>query len=279
MSASVIISCATALEARVLIDHYRLVRCANRHAYPLYTDKEQEIRLIITGIGLIPAAAAASYAYDHNPHSCFVNIGIAGAQSAPIGSGYLINRLIDPLISKAFYPFVNSLRSLPATTLTSHAQALTHYPEQGLVDMEGAAFWQSATRLVTQEQVQLFKIVSDNSQQPLSQFDISVTPDLIQQQMSAIDCVIKKMLTLSQNEHQQQPKTQKMQNAILQHWRFSQTQQHQLQELCRRWLVICPDTCAIENIRDAKNAKQALLLLQQHIDNAFYQGDFSSTSI
>ncbi len=150
-------SIALMAEAKPLIDRYGLQK-ENDEYFKIYAN--QEIKLIITGMGNLNSAIANTYLltkYKAKKDDIAINIGIAGANfECKIGDIFRINRVID-------YPTKSIL------SFQSDGKKLTTMPtpstkcdiKNTLVDMEGYGFVKSAMKFISKENIMIYKVVSD----------------------------------------------------------------------------------------------------------------------
>lgn len=167
-SVAITIVCALHCEAKTFIDFYKLKKQSQIHLFDVY--QCDNISLIVSGIGQHNMIAAVNWFAGHfniaNRPALWLNIGIAGHKSADIGELFCCHKISEASQKNPFYPTKWLKHNIPLMPLISHHQVETDYPDNALVDMEGYAFYQSALRFNSQEQVQCLKIVSDNEANP-----------------------------------------------------------------------------------------------------------------
>ncbi len=152
-------------EARPLRRALALPRVQTHGDFPLYADGP--LRLIVTGPGQRAAAEAVAWLAAQSPRrACqarWLNLGIAGHARAPLGQAYAIESLTGPdgHTQKTAPP-----TGLPRASLHSAEQPVNDYPEETLVDMEGAGFHRAASAIAPFEHIHLVKVVSDNRATP-----------------------------------------------------------------------------------------------------------------
>ncbi|BCD68252.1 hypothetical protein [Nitratiruptor sp. YY09-18] len=141
---------ATKQEALPFIDALQL-RPFEKEPFLLYHNSH--FRLIISGIGRIAAASAATYALAKEREP-LVNIGYAAGQEAGI---YEIKKIIDSCTHKVFHisPKTN-LHQAACTTVDIPASK----PLKTLADMEASALVEVAKRFAVP--LTIIKVVSDN---------------------------------------------------------------------------------------------------------------------
>jgi len=258
-----IITCALACEAKPLIDIFKLKKNTDIHAFSVY--QSGSVILIVSGLGQNNMSAAVNWlcGYHHEvKHKFWVNIGVAGHQSAEVGNLFCAHKISTD--KQSLYPTKWLKHKVALEQLITADHEETDYQHNALYDMEGFAFYQSATRFNSQECVQCLKVVSDNLQQTISR-DIAFISKLIANQCDAIVSFIH--LHASALDHQYHSKS--LNNDVIQTLinsiHFSHSQQLQLSKLCQS--ANSHDLNLNDlNFNTESNAKKILLTIKQHID-------------
>lgn len=155
------------LEARPLIDHFGLKRDTTHNTFEIF--KNDEIALILSGIGKVPTAIATTYLLsklEPLPSSIF-NLGFCGAKiEYPIGDMYLANRITDHSTRRQYYSDIILRHDLAEASLETFDQAVTDKgfdnPNVELVDMEASGFFEAASRFLSPDRIYCLKIISDH---------------------------------------------------------------------------------------------------------------------
>jgi adenosylhomocysteine nucleosidase len=226
----VIIHTALTAEAQPIIDHWQLKKHHSHGSMTLYTHPEQSLCLIISGIGSNAAAAAIAYAYAQqgcNKHAQIINIGIAGGEFE-LGCMLRVNKIHDLTTGRCYYPHLGS-RKLQSANCHTVVKPEHDYQPSAIYDMESSGFFSTANQFVSVEQIQLLKIISDNSTEPTSSINKALVSKLITQNMETISAEIKQC--------QQQAKAAAIEHQpvdsmplFLQRWHCTVAQQQQLQQ-------------------------------------------------
>ena len=222
--------CALHCEAKPVIDFYRLKKSHDDTAFDLYT--ADNMVCVISGIGKIASAAASAWvAAKIQPQAslAWINLGIAGCASHPIGSPLLINQIIDGDSGKRFYPAPVKRSKIPGNACMTLSQPSEAYHPDYLYDMEASGFIAAALRFSTSELTQSIKIVSDNQWHKAGK-QRQLTSDLIQQNIDVIDNLAAYLLELDR-ELQARAIDDALWQQILAAAHFSQTQKKRLQVL------------------------------------------------
>lgn len=253
---------ALACEAKPLIRHYRLNGRQPENGFRIYENKY--IRLIISGTGKTASAAACGYlqAQTINEKYIWLNIGIAGHGSLHIGEALLAHKISDASTHTAWYPGLPFTPLCQTAELISVDQVQTNYADNAAYDMEAAGFYATASRFNSTELVHVYKVISDNHNQPAHQVSAKLAEELITDNLTDIDALIKQLNILKQQTAQQQPPLKTMQQ-FQQRWHFTVSQQHQLQRLLQRWQACTQTSFDIEQFMSEKNSKCVLAEMEK----------------
>lgn len=261
---------ALAAEARPLIDAYHLKRCHPQMA--MYSNADRSIYLLQTGVGAVKCAAGMAYLHAYteaNAATYYLNLGIAGKQEGELGDIFLIDKVTDKARDVSWYPWHIPSLKIPRASLTTVHKPQATYPAASLVDMEGAAFMEAGSLFVTQEHCHLLKVISDNAKTTTAIVNKQNVQSWIQQQWPVIDKVVQHLLQRSADEAEW-PVIVNI-DAFLQHWHFSQYQQHQLRQYLTRLQINFPDGDALSLVRELQSSKQVLAYFHEYLEQAEYQ--------
>ncbi len=254
-------------EARLLLDIYHLSLIENPSNFQVFSNKDRSIHLIVSGIGKVCTAAAVGYLHawtGANAHTCYLNIGIAGGFQLSIGSIYLVHKIIDATNNKTFYPTPILPGFLSHIAIMTVEQIQAQYLQQHLLDMEASGFFSTATCFVTQEQVQILKIISDNSPESIQNIHPAMVISLFEKQKESVQRVVDYLLNLSAFEFDQQLNLIHLQE-FLGRWHFTNYQQYELRELLRRWQVNKPEINPLTLCQLEGNSKNVLGFLNNQL--------------
>lgn len=226
---------AHGLEAKPLVRQLGLRQQSDK-PHRLFAN-DQGVSLLVVGNGKQAMAAGTGYLAGlqqiQGVAPAWLNIGIAGHGRADIGSGLLINRVEDRQTGQVYYP-TPGIAGGTASALVTVDSPESQYPGDEAYDMEGAAFWVGASYYGVLDLVQLFKVVSDNPSQDVSQFDPEQVSELFNAQQQAIAALVERLLTLA-GQHQRRYAMPTAFTALIQRLHFTATQRTQLRSLFRRW--------------------------------------------
>lgn len=277
MSTKPILNIVTALhcEAKPLIAHFQLnkmtPKMGENYPFPLFSNKDQTVNLIIAGVGKIKTASATTflhYFHGNHKHSCYLNIGIAGSKHYPLGMAILANKITENSTQRSWFPFISNIKNQSQGQLTTHDLPQKDYPEKGMIDMEASSFFQTAIQFVSHEQVQVLKIISDNDVITQKQINDVYVKDLISKKIDDINKLSHYLMKLSLTETEIHSNTETL-SQFHKKWHFTYTESMQLKELLRKWQTLIQDTHPFELCQHELNAKNILKTLTHKIEMVY----------
>lgn len=153
-------------EAKNIIDHYGLKKEKSPETVRFDVFANDSIRLVITGVGEINAAAAVSNiggAYGISPYDEILNVGCGAGFSNEtcLGSIFLGNKLTEQMTGRTFYPDMLMKTNLMECEIITVARVLNEGRDSVVYDMEAAAVYQAAAFFVGPHRMHFIKLVSD----------------------------------------------------------------------------------------------------------------------
>jgi len=250
----IFIVCALHCEAKPIIERYSL-RSDREAAFPVFLN--EELVVVVTGIGKLLTASAMSYAYAryHEPdYAAWLNLGVAGTKSAELGALINVNKVIEDKSANNWYPvrLPQLFGDLNCAVVTVE-NPKNHYVENIAFDMEASAFMSTALRYSSVELIQLLKIVSDNEKNPLEEINKKQVTMLIENKISQINSVIEalqKNIKLFDENYGESS----LYEQCITTWRFSEYQKKHLGRILNQWLALDDGAgfAAIEGLQSAK---------------------------
>ena len=254
-------------EAEIILDYFKLKPVNDKTIYPIYKNIEETHWLIISGIGRSNAAASTAYLYSYSeasPYTSWINIGIAGSDKGNYGDLYLVDKISTNLGKKNTYPSTMPKTSLPKMHLFTSDVAISDYSPHELIDMEGSAFFDIASKLTSKEFICLMKIISDGPQNDIKEITKSKIHNLIKENLFKIIDVISYYERLSEEEFQITKKPELF-YAIKSKWHFTAAQSFKLEFLLRRIEVYCNNRDLEEKIKSCKTSHSVINVLNSKI--------------
>ena len=256
-------------EALAILDHYKLKPVNKKTIYPIYKNEEETHWLIICGIGRNNAAASTAYLYAYSnasKYTSWINIGIAGSGKGNYGDLYLVDKISTSQRKKSTYPSTQPKAILPKMHLFTSDIPISDYSTYELIDMEGSAFFDIASKLTSKEFICLMKIISDGPKNDIKVITKSNISNLIKANLFKIIDVVSYYERLSEEEFQIIDKP-KLFNEIKSKWHFSATQSYKLETLLRRIEIFCNKKDIKNTIKNCETSDSVMNVLNSKIKN------------
>jgi adenosylhomocysteine nucleosidase len=150
-------------EAKPWVDFYRLKKLIDR-PFNVYAKPGLELEIVITGIGASCMSTAVGWIAGRPDlrQRVWLNLGIAGHMDRPVGDVVRVHSYIDAADLRHNYPPLVAKWGGDSDALMSVNAPSNSYPDNAMVDMEGLAFYRSATMFSSPELVSSIKVISDN---------------------------------------------------------------------------------------------------------------------
>ena len=254
-------------EAAPLIDAFNMKIVENKSLFPIYANEETGHALVISGMGSIKSAAAATFLKNHlkiNDYSAWINLGIAGFFKDPIGDMYQANKVVSKESGTAFFPGLRLSKLVPAAILFTVSKPENGYKEKALYDMEAAGFCEMAPSFSCNELTYVIKIVSDTPNASSSLITKHLVRELIEKQLSKISAILSEIEILVEDEK----KRLSIPNEVIEfekRFKFTETNKYKFREIYRKWKVAFPSKRL--NLSEFLNSqpKEIILRLEKEV--------------
>lgn len=161
------IAMAMPIEAKVIISKFNLKRDNSIKKFQVF--KNEEICLIITGIGMIKSLIATTHILsieNVKKDDILVNIGVCGAKDKNkfnIGDIVLANKIVDRNNEYVIYPDMVFTHIFKEGSLETHNEVVksSENVKEDIVDMEASGVLKAASYFFDNSQIFSIKIVSD----------------------------------------------------------------------------------------------------------------------
>ena len=256
-------------EAKIIIDQFKLEAVKEKTIFPIYKNEEKTHWLIISGIGRSNAAASTTYLYLYSKaskYTSWINIGIAGSNKGNYGDLYLVDKISTYQKKRGTYPSTMPKTTLPKMHLFTSDIPISDYSTYELIDMEGSAFFDIASKLTSKEFICLMKVISDGPENDIKEITKSKISNLIKENLLKIIDVISYYERLSEEEFQIIDKP-KLFNEIKSKWHFSATQSYRLETLLRRIEIFCNKKDIEKTIKNCETSNSVINVLNTKIKN------------
>ena len=254
-------------EAKEIIDKYKLYSFDHKGPFPIYRSKNQDIWLTISGVGQVNSAAASMYLYQISTKlqsSVWINIGIAGFEKN-YGEVFRIDKIISNNNKKTFYPSRVTKNNFSNATLMTVDKPGINYSDKYMIDMEGAAFFQTISKVSSHELILIIKIVSDNSRNKLESINTANIHNLFKENFDYIEDCLSEYIKLSKEEHSRKKLPNKF-DEIISMFNFTVSQKYILIDLSKKWTAIFPNKNLIDIARGCKDGRSVIRKLKTALD-------------
>ena len=258
--------CALLPEAKPLIQELGLSKQKIDSPFSLF--KNESHQLVVSGIGKQNIATAIGFLHGLAPskNTAWLNVGLAGHGNAQLGTPVQIIKSTDHSTQKSYYPPPIFSTKLEKSVLLTYDQPSSEYQPDTAYDMEGSAFFATASRFCTRELVQSVKIISDNPQSPVSKFDKSSVSSLITPAIPLLNLLITEMEEIAGELSPSFQLGTTFQKIARLH-SLSQTQEYQVQKIIRQAdLFALAHTEIISVFSHSTNLKSALKKANQLLE-------------
>lgn len=261
-------------ETRPLLEHFDLRPLPGSRAFPVYQNRNGDITLTRSGLGKAAAAAATKLTralFKADKSHAWLNLGIAGHASLPLGQAALVAKITDAASGQTWFPSRVFSAALPVCELLTIEAPRADYQEV-LFDMEGAGFFSAVSDCATIELAQTVKVVSDNAEHPPEDLTPTRVSRLLEGNLAIIDELARQLLSLAGEERRRLHPGADYE-ALVRERRFTATQREQLKTLLRKWRALRPGGPGATELLSKEatgpaNAAQIIERLRVEVENA-----------
>jgi len=251
---------ALGCEARPLIQLFKLKQEKNIGGLRRYRN-HGGINLIVSGVGKLATATACSFlagsqANERAAGTAWLNVGIAGHRSMPVGEGALVHKVTDQSSGRVSYPPMVLNVQCPTTSVVTVEHPETEYGEDAAYDMEACVFAATAGRFVTSELVQIYKVISDNLEYPVASVTEQKITAWIEGRLHIVEQLVEQLIDLAS----EYSRIYSLPGDVLELSRsikLTASQRIQLESACRRFYALggqsLLDKLSLQKIRSAKD--------------------------
>jgi hypothetical protein len=229
-------------EARPIIDHFGLRATSVGSPFSLFSN--DNMTLILSGIGKVAAAAATATLYaatGGGRQAGWLNIGIAGHPSLPMGTARLVNKVQDQSSGRSWYPPPVLAVDLARESLLSVDKVERTYASTCLYEMEAAGFYPTACRFSTAELVHCFKVVSDGPAASPETLTPASVRTLMAGALQPLESVVRALGQLATEAQSQQEEPADYQD-LLSRFHFTVSESRTLRRILQRRRALAPAT-------------------------------------
>ena len=254
-------------EAKPLIDLFDLHPLSNNLNFPVYINPKSGHALVISGIGSIKAAAAATYLkmlFNVQRYVAWINIGIAGFYEEPIGQLFQAIKVYDTARKTSYFPGFRLSKIVKCQTLHTVAQPETKYSEAVLFDMEASGFCEIASMFSCNELVFVLKIVSDTPKSPMSLVSREAITQLIYQNKNKLREIISRIETLVNDEKKRLHVPEEVYQ-YFERYHFTQSNRYRFLQAYKKWKSAFPDGKLARTLAAGNSASELISNLESEL--------------
>jgi adenosylhomocysteine nucleosidase len=256
-------------EAKPLVEHFSLKKDVTVQPFAVYLN--HDICLTVTGVGKSAMAAGVAYTqalFASVEHPVMLNIGIAGNKDHPLGSLFLIDKIIDVDSQKSYYPSLIITPPCPTCSIQTLSKPQLNYDHLHLCDMEASSFYETAVRFSSNELILCLKVISDNQLSPVKNIQSKQVAALITAHLSSVESLLARVAALQELIITHEPR---LFEQLIQRYHFTVNERMQLKNQLSRWNVVTNhQTLEVDETR-LHSGKDVLHWLDQRLNNTdFY---------
>jgi hypothetical protein len=236
-------------EAGPIRARHGLTKAVHGGPFVVFHDPEARNWLVVSGIGSALAAGATAFLAERSAApqwAIWLNVGVAGHATAPLGSVHFAHTVVDVPSGRTTYATIAVEVPIPGCALHTVPRPETVYPDPVLYDMEGSGFYAVARRLSTAELVHSVKVVSDNRATPVERFSAARVKTLVEAGLDAVGDFHQRLISLSATERARLTPP-RCYGVLVDRHPLSATQRHQLANHLRRWWALGLSSEALES--------------------------------
>lgn len=254
---------ALSAEARPLIRRFGLAR-AEAGDFPVW--RADGVALVVSGVGRRAASAATVDLASREPagEAAWLNVGIAGHRSLPLGGVVLAHKVTSAADEAAWYPPLVFEPPCATATVTTVDRPETAYPGGTVYEMEAAGFYAAAARFASAELIQVVKVISDNAEAPVERLTASRVRELIAGRLDVIERIASETAALARELDARRAPPPALAK-IAGRWRFTVTQRRRLERVLRRLAVVDPAAPAAAELAGLRSARAVLAALEERL--------------
>ncbi|MCV6606778.1 MAG: hypothetical protein OIF32_01075 [Campylobacterales bacterium] len=151
-------------EARPFIEGLKLLHIPDIKEYKIY--KNDEVTLIISGVGKIKSAIATTFILSKFPNpNGIINFGICGCGDLHLSVGEILlaNKIVDEGTEKSYFSDIHFSHHLREFTIHTFEKPIENKAIGSIgVDMEASGFFQGALKFMKADKIFSVKIISDH---------------------------------------------------------------------------------------------------------------------
>ena len=229
-------------EARPVLEMFEMKIVSNELLFPVYINSENGHCLVISGIGSMRSAAAATFLktlLKVDEYAAWINLGIAGYFKEPIGKIYQVLKVQNQNTGEAFFPGISFSELVSGASLSTVNNPEEIFPDKILYDMEAAGFCEIAPLFSCNELTYVFKVVSDTPGKSRSSLTKKIIKELIERNLISLSKLVGAIEKLVEDEKERLSTPPEILN-ITKDYHFTKSNTQKLKQVYRKWKTVFP---------------------------------------
>ena len=254
-------------EAQPLISILSLKSISDDLNFPIYTNAETGHALVISGVGAVKSAAAATYLRiicNVKSFAAWINFGIAGYYSEPVGQIIQAVKVSDLAKNQPYFPGVRFTKKITTAPLYSVTQTEKQYSQPALFDMEAAGFCEIVSSFCCNELIFVFKVVSDTPKTTVETVSKKQIKKLIFQNTEKIKELLIEIAHIVESERERLC-TPKEVSSCLEMYHFSVTNKHKFLQVYKKWKTVFPERFLLDSRKSESSAKELINFMENEL--------------
>ena len=254
-------------EARPVIKAFDMKIVSNKLLFPVYINYENGHALVISGIGSVRSAAAATYLktlLKINKYAAWINVGTAGYFKEPIGKIYQALKVLNQDTGESFFPGLRFSKFVSGASLSTVNKPEIIFPDKNLYDMEAAGFCEIAPLFSCNELTYVFKVVSDTPGKTKPLLTKTVITELIEKNMGSLSELVGAIGRLVEDERERLSIPREIVK-ITEDCHFTVSNTHKLKQVYRKWKTVFPDRSLNDVNYPLTSAKALITRLEKEL--------------
>lgn len=155
--------------------------------------------MAVSGVGRRAATAATALlaGEEGSAEAAWVNVGIAGHRTLPLGEVVLAHAVTDAASGRVWRLRPGFAPPCPTAAVTTVDRPETSYPEDVVYEMEAAGFCAAATRFAGRELIRVIKVISDNAAASPRHLTAGRVEELIERGIDTIAAIVEQAAAAS----------------------------------------------------------------------------------
>ena len=196
--------------------------------------------------------------------AAWINFGIAGYYTEPVGQIIQAIKVSDLARNKSYFPGVPLTKIIAIAPLYTVSQVEKAYLQPALFDMEAAGFCEIVPSFCCNELIFVLKVVSDTPKTSAEIISKKQITELILQNTEKIHELISEISQIVDSEKARLSTPEEVFNC-LEMYPFSAPNRHRFLQVYRKWKTAFPERSLIGSSKSVSSAKGLIYCLESEL--------------